>query len=336
MFEISIDPALLFPPTLAVLPSTEWALRTRRWTALVGHKAMAPSCPTGLAQKAAAAWWEERDSIAAALEDEGGPLGHGELTRVAEELRARLGESPLSDEHEIAMTSVALVPEYEARALTPQEQEEFRHHVGELGLRRRIRPCCAAVATERSSWAGDPAEIVIEGGIGVWIIGGVEQDLDEESERVREHIHGCCVPRELFAALLRYPAALVPYPQLGVEAYVASVFGGDPEEPEFRIGRDFISSLQGMNYAHEPGRASTCWRAMAYIATGRTAEIGSLNAHAVKRGDGSGAPAIKDAAGRILMRGYLAQHSANAHRLHWWTGPRPEFVSVGGHDHVPI
>lgn len=336
MFEILVDPALLFPPALTDLRSTEWAVRVRQWTTLVGHEAMTPSCPTVLTQKAAAIWWEERDSIVAALEDEDGPLAHGELTRLAEELRARLGESPLNDEHQVVMTSVALSPEYGASALTPQEQEEFRHHIGELGLQRQMHPGCTAVATERESWADDPAEIVIEAKIGLWTIGSVEQELNEESESVREHVRGCCVPHELFAALLRYPEALVAYPRLGVEAYVASVLREDPEKPEFRIGRDFVSSLKGMNYTHEPGRAKTCWRAMAYIATGRAAEVGGLNAHPVKTGDGSGAPAIKDDAGRSLMRGYLAQHSANAHRLHWWAGARPEFVSVGGHDHMPV
>jgi hypothetical protein len=75
---------------------------------------------------------------------------------------------------------------------------------------------------------------------------------------------------------------------------------------------------------------------MALIVTGRVTEGGGLNAHPVRKGAGAGAPAVKDASGRVLMRGYLANDSSNANRIHWWSGERTEFVSVAGHDDIPV
>jgi hypothetical protein len=334
MFRIVVDPALLFPPIDGALSAADWVLKIRRWERFVTHEAMIASCPADLAAQAVASWWEQRDAIVAALRIEAGPLEHGELTRVVDEISARLAISALAPGDEALFNSVSSSPDYVAAAFTSAERDQFREHLGELALQRRAHQCCAIVATEQRSWADDVSNIVVEGELGMAVIGGLEQELDTNSSAVREHLRACCEPADIFSALLQHPVELLAHPRLAVEAYAASELGVDPRAMRFRLGPGFVASLQAMHYEHEPGRASACWRAMALVASGRVSG-GGLNAHQVLRGAGAGGRPVKDASGRVLMRGYLANHSPAAGRIHWWSGEKPEFESVGPEDDIP-
>jgi hypothetical protein len=115
-----------------------------------------------------------------------------------------------------------------------------------------------------------------------------------------------------------------------VQAYAGSP-GVDLGELRFALAEGFVASLEQMHYAADHGRARTCWRTMALIAAGKAGELSGLDAHAVRSTKGAAAEPVTDGGGRTLMRGSLAT-SANAHRLHWWSGDTPEFVSVAGHD----
>lgn len=335
MFRAMIDPALFLPPDVAGLDPAEWVIRLQRWGDLATSGVMSMSCPQGPAQHAAATWWERRDEIIAKLATEDQPLDHGELARVAAELLERLDDTAVEGPHELAFSDVATHPRYVAPAFSEAERQIVTDHIGELAFQKRLAPSAPVVATEATSWSGDPDELLIEGEIGLWTIRGVEQQLAAGETGVREHVHGCCSPRDLLAALLTKPSALVQHPRIAVEAYVATVLGEDTGGLKFSLGSDFVSSMERMNYARDEARATACWRAMSYIVTGRVAEAGGLSAHPTRISDNPGSPYRRDASGRTLMRGYLANDTANANRIHWWTGRRAEFVAVGGHDFVP-
>jgi hypothetical protein len=335
MFRIVVDPALLFPPIDGAVSAADWVLKIRRWERFVTHEAMIASCPANLAARAVASWWEQRDAIVAALRLEGGPLEHGELARVVDEISARLAISALASGDEALFTSVSASPDYVAAAFTSAERYQFREHLGDLALQRRAHQCGAVVATEQRSWADDASSsIVVEGELALWVAGGLEQQLDANSSSIREHLRACCEPADIFASLLQHPVELLAHPRLAVEAYAASELGVDPRAMRFRFGSGFVASLQAMHYEHEPGRASACWRTMALVASGRVSG-GGLNAHRVLQGAGAGARPVKDDSGRVLMRGYLANNSPAAGRIHWWSGEEPEFESVGPEDDIP-
>ena len=335
MLRGSFDPALLLPPDGAVLTTGTWVIRVREWTDLVSRSGMPIACPSTLHSQALAAWWDERDRVVAALAAEGSPFGHHELTILVEELRGRLSPVAL-DDGTVALVSTAASPEYIAPGFRPAQRVTYTEHLAELALARREAGDSAFVLTEERSWSSQVDSIEVRAEIGLYEERGELLGLDEEESVLREQLDGCCAPVDIYRLLLSRPERLVDTPRFAVEAFGRTMLGLEPSEMRFQISDGFVASLYTLSYDREGGRAGTCWRAMSLVASGRAADAVGLNAHPVRRDAGGNADPITDPAGRTLMRGYLAQHSPSAHRLHWWGGPTPEFVSVNRHDDLPL
>jgi hypothetical protein len=327
MFRAAVDPALLFSPDI---PDGDWVKRTSEWAKVAGHGCFAISCPKSLHEYALASWWEGRARLSSVLAQQDSPLAHQDLVLVVEELRGRLAPSAVSADSEALLTNVQLTPDYQPDAFDAARRGEFETHLGEVAYARRRTHDMAMVFTCAPSWNSDPSDIEVQAEVEMVMVADALEEVDQQEQGLREHLIGCCEPPEVFRALLMRAGELVPYPRLAVEAYARSP-GVDLGELQFALGQGFVASLEQMHYAADHGRARTCWRTMALIAAGRTGELTGLDAHAVRRGKGPGADPITDGGGRTLMRGCLAT-SANAHRLHWWSGGTPEFVSVAGHD----
>lgn len=327
MFRAAVDPALLFPPEA---PDGSWVKRTSEWAKIAGHGCLAMSCPSLLHECALASWWEGRARLTAQLAKQGSPLAHQDLVLVVEELRGRLMPSSTVAGAEPLLASVQLTPAYEPEVLDAARRTEFETHLGEVAYVRGQTREIAMVFTSTPSWSSDPSDIEVEAEVEIVMIADTPEEVDVENRGLREHLVGCCAPADVFKALLGRAGELVPYPRLAVQAYAGSP-GVDLGEVRFALAEGFVASLQQMQYAADHGRARTCWRTMALIAAGKTGELGGLDAHAVRTSKGAAADPVTDGSGRTLMRGSLAT-SANAHRLHWWSGDTPEFVSVSGHD----
>ena len=335
MLRGSFDPALLLPPDGAVVTAGAWAIRMREWTDLVSRSGMAIACPSALHSQALAAWWDERDRVVAALAAEGSPLGHHDLTILVEDLRGRLSPVTL-DDGTVALASTATTPDYIAPSFRPDQRVTYTEHLAELALARREAEDRAFVLTEERSWNSKANSIQVCAEIGLYEKGNELVGLDDDESVLREQLDGCCAPVDIYRLLLSRPELLVETPRFAVEAFGRAVLGIESSDMRFRIGDGFVASLYALSYDREGGRAGTCWRAMSSVASGRLAEASGLNSHPVRQDAGGNADPVTDTAGRTLMRGYLAQHSPSAHRLHWWGGPTPEFVSVNRHDELPL
>ena len=327
MFHAAVDPALLFSPDI---PDGHWVKQTSEWAKVAGHDCFAISCPQSLHEYALASWWEGRARLSAVLAQQDSPLVHQDLVLVVEELRGRLAPSAALADSEALLTDVRLTPMYESAVLDTARRGEFETHLGEVAFASCRTDEIALVFTCAPSWGSDPCDIEVQVKVEMVRTADAVEEVNKQEQGLREHLIGCCEPSEVFKALMARAGELVRYPRLSVEAYARSQ-GVDLGELRFALADGFVASLEQMHYAVDHGRARTCWRTMALIAAGKTGELGGLDAHAVRRTKGPGADPITDGGGRTLMRGCLAT-SANAHRLHWWSGNTPEFVGVAGHD----
>lgn len=340
MLLAALDPALLAPPGLDDnVDPRDWVLQTRAWTQLLTDAAVDVSCPSELNELALAAWWHRRDEIVSLVSHGGGPFAHADLLLVLEELRGRLAPSPLADGADVLLANVSLAPDYVYGLFGQTERELFKEHLGELAYRRRQTTHAALVITTPASWSADPHIIELQADVEMWETGETlgEADGDGDTGGLREDLTGCLAVADACRALLGHPGALLEHPRLALRAFAVATLGVDPAALRFTVAEGFVASVRAMGYERDAGRARTCIRAMTLIASGRAGEITGLNAHAVHVGDDGTGPTLRDHRGRTLQRGYLARHSPDAHRLHWWNGETPEFVAVGGHDDpIPV
>jgi hypothetical protein len=159
--------------------------------------------------------------------------------------------------------------------------------------------------------------------------------IGSAGETLHKWIHRWDAPSEITQCLRESPLTLIAYPQYGVDAMAERVFRGQAFQLSYAISDTFVASLEAKTYGSSPGRLAACFRAMAFIAAGRAGALTSLKAHAQHEKEGGGSRPLRDARGRTLYRGYLANNTPNAHRIVWWGGAKPEFVAVLGHDESP-
>jgi hypothetical protein len=188
-----------------------------------------------------------------------------------------------------------------------------------------------------SSWSHDSDFVALEGTLELWRRGNSYAEVQDDEHGFREHVVRCQSRTDVYSAFLAHAGLLVSCPVFAVRASAEALLGLDESELDFSVASTLVTSMEALGYCNDHSRAKTCWRTMALIAAGKAADVSSLKAHAMRSGDGGNDPPIKDTAGRTLMRGALANNTPGAHRLHWWSGSRPEFVSVGEHDDpVPL
>lgn len=332
--DVVVDGAWLLPPHLAGISSDEWILLVGAWADVLADAPARTTCPRSLHDAALEAWWSERDGVVDALKREGSPLTHQDLLQVLEQLSGRLVNEALPPNEEVVFTRVATEPEYSHPRLGHQSGD-IEHHLAAVALCRRDRARPSSVITSSVSWNRSCDTIAVEAEIGLLISQAIESEPSGDAALIRELLAGVTTISALYGFLNKHPCALCMYPRLAVVAAYVAELGGEARELAFEVGDAFCASLRCMNYERQPGRAATCWRTMAFVAAGRESELQSLQAHPHRQGTGAGARPVSDDVGRVLMRGYLAQKSPNAHRVFWWSGASPEFVGIGGHDSGP-
>lgn len=332
----AFDPTLLSPPRSPRDEIDAWIVQMADWTELLAKGPIAGCCRTAAQDEVQAAWWSRYDELESMLASERLPYRMSDLMLMLSELQLRLADSPLVENDEVVFSEVATFPQFAPTGFSEQVADCFCELLAEIALLRRDYQRVGLVATTAAAWESDPREIHVAADIALLLRGsGDVIEPASEDAAVSEYLHGCTAVGEAHELLVRHPHRLVTYPELAVRL-VWSLLGGDPEELRFRISDGFATSLQRLSYENQgsSGRAMGCWRAMAYVAAGRAAELASLQAHHHHEGSGGGGKAVRNRDGRALYRGWLFQ-GPDAHRLFWWGGDTPEFLGVTGHDNPP-
>lgn len=330
----AVDPALLYPPTSAEQLNS-WLDAICEWDDVASFRALTLSCPKALHESALSSWWEHYQPISALLAETGSPLAHQDLVRLCEQLRGRLLDGAAPHGGDVLLDQAVCRPDYQPPELAPVDRELFIEHLGTVAAFKDQDSTLATVITRPGSWS-DPASAIEVSAVVALRIGptGLAEEPCEDDAIVREFLSAWRDPTDAYLGFASCPCELIGDPVRAVKAFAVKL-GLDPPPLRFKVAPGFRDTLIGMGYRSTPGRAATCWRTMAMIAAGRAGDLTGLAAHPHRSGDGGDAPAVKDKAGRILYRGYLAQSSPNAHRIFWWSGRDPEFVGVAGHDDAP-
>jgi hypothetical protein len=329
-----LDPGLLFPPPNIGENVARWVEMITRWTGLIRDGPVRLATPPVLGTLAAQAWWSRRDQVLEELAASDSPLEHFELVRLMEECRGRLVEH-LYPEHElIVVAEASSTPAYVASEFSDDEVAMMLDVIAETACVRSYTSEATCVVTRAESWSESPVgSILVEASAAEKFT--AMADTVVEIGTVREFLTSCTSWEEICGWLMEHPETLVPYADLAVRAAHVALASGDEAELTFDVADGFGATVQRLGYGGQPGRARSCWRAMALVASGSQASTQSLQAHTHKTGSGGDAPPVTDSNGRQLWRGYLALNSPDAHRLFWWGGPRPEFLGVAGHDDPP-
>jgi hypothetical protein len=333
---VALDPAVLHAPNSDPLA---WLAHVRATDALVSDLPAVVACPGSLQARAQSDWWVRRDAIEAELSRLGVPLTHADLVRVAEQLRSRLHTDVLPGHIAMEVAEIAAEPAYVAPQVEGPARDEFLEVLALLAALKDQDGVDAAILTMNSSWASHADHVWIDTQIAARIV--LEEDgseLEELGVSMREALALWSSPDDAAQAMFNHAPGLLlaQCPTLGVRcAHVAD--GGTLQDLEFAIATSFASSIARMGYRNLPGRAATCLRTMARIAAGGVDRMPGLQAHPQREGVGPRERPVTDEEDRVLMRGYLANRTANAHRLFWWSGANAsvEFVGVAGHDDDP-
>jgi hypothetical protein len=334
--QAAIDPVLLLSPAGRLAQVDEWILRVSALAELLADSPLSGSCPEYLQDLAQATWWAQYGEMGDELKSLGSPFTMNELLQVWEQLRGRLAGRALADDRSVLYSDLEVRPKYAPPIFAVAEHEAFVDHLGDLALLRRDDGEPGLVLTVEESWAAAMETIEVTGQIAVLADeSGHEKEPTGEAASLRELLIGCTTIEAARQAIANHPWRLVHHPELAIQLAWTVHSGGDVNDLDFRVADGFSETLvrMGYNTPAESAHVASCWRAMAYIAARRAGDLGSLEAHAHKKG-GAGAPPVKDDEGRVLYRGAVFMGS-NAHRLFWWAGDVPEFVGVAGHDDKP-
>jgi hypothetical protein len=253
---------------------------------------------------------------------------------LAYETASRLEKKSTYPEGEPLLDSIDLKPRYVNARLDMDGRGKLEAHVAEAACGKKDGSLHVGLLSPAESWEGQTAEILVE----AEVLGREDRDsglveAEENQALLREFLARSEHPQDVLERCCEQPCALLAEPDFGVRAVWATHFGGDPAGVNFKVGSGFVASLRGLDYDRRAGDARRCLRIMAMIAGGRASEV---EGHEHHEGPGT-ASAVLQVGGRPVIRSYLSNHVANAHRLFWIRGEdeRPTFLNVSGHDGKP-
>jgi hypothetical protein len=301
VFHVGVDPAVLLPPVGE--RAAGWVVQLAAWADLIADGPVRASCPRELQEQALGSWWHNHEMITAALRRCGSPLGHHDLVAIVEQLRGRLFHSPLEGSDELLFADARVTPAYVADWLSPRQQDEFREHLAAIAFRREHEQSTGAVLTNEGSWSCDSRDVEVDGEIELLARAGIEEEPRAEEAAVHGFLPRWHQIREAYLSFTDYPSLLTATPDIAVEATHVASLEGSRSDLSFTIASTFAPSLVAMGYDRLPGRARTCWRTMALIAAGRTAEVSGLEAHPHRGGSGGGQDPIRDEGGTDSVQG---------------------------------
>jgi hypothetical protein len=328
---IAVDPVLLQPP--AQDPLT-WLAELKSWQKLLDEGPFTASCPIELSQQALSLWYQHRETFTDLCTRTGCALTPDDFIRVLDPFRGRLADTAFPSGVDALLDSPAVEPSYCPAELDQPDLSLVVHHLAQAAARRHLEGKLTSVMTRPSSWEDDRTEAAVTAEMPLLSIDD-DDDPTVEERSIRELLPLWRTESRALNVLAEHCESLIDHPQLAVRAMFATLAAEGTPTPGFSIGPNFSTSLHAMGYHHASGRATTCFRAMALIAAGRTAELSGLEAHPQRTGPNGNDPYRRDDAGRMLYRGYLANKSPGAHRLFWWSGEEPEFVGIAYHDDEP-
>lgn len=325
----AVDPALLGLPD----DFLTWIDAFEAWEHLLTESPLSASCPAKC-QRELYALWSDYNSVASALAAQACPLDVHDLLRVLDALLGRLDSGPLPAGREVVLEGVTCFPLYGPPDMDPRCVEAVVEHLGCVAMRRVETQENTGVITRDSSWSHPSEDVAVEGNIALRQLGdGPLEEPEPSSAAVRELLRVWREPYDVMVALAHEPCQLMSYIEFGVRAYAVGVMGHEGSAVQLTFGSDFRDSVEQMKYARHRGRAKALLRALAMIATGRSADVPG---HREREAPAGNSPIVTDDDGYEVERSYLSQKSPNAHRLFWVRRPVPHVLNVGGHESRPL
>lgn len=322
-FELVVDPILIGPPSDGDISA--WMRSQADIGALIRNSCLRVTCAQSARDEMVALWY-------AASGQQEGPATH-ELARVAHEFASRLEDPPRCANGTPIVEALSIDPPYVAKTVSPISRQEFEDHLGEAACTKHDGGIHVGILGSDNSWERSSKEITVE----AEIIGRDDElddfiEVEESESQLRELLPRSDDIAEVLERCCDHPGALLArFPDFGVRALWAVQFGGDPWGLEFNLGSTFASSVREMNYLRRPGEAKRCLRVMALIAGGRAGEV---EGHEQHEGPGTTSAVVK-IGGDPVIRSYLSNHVADAHRLFWIRGEQITFLNVSGHEGNP-
>jgi hypothetical protein len=340
MVKALLDPAVLVGSGETNEEVRAWVTRLGRWSNFLREAPVRPllAGPTYLIlAKSGSNDFETIREMLVSAQSDLGPADVLQLlntiTRNTERLADGLSPS------EVIFEAFTLDPEYCAE-LDRSEIEAFRDDVAHLAASSSFARSQCGVVTHPSSWESLETAVRVVGQVALWAHPDWE-DAIEPSDGIDADLPLWTDPEELDEIFCGDWSKLISHPDFAVRlAYRTCTLPGErgahPLLP-YRLGQRFESSMMSLGYgtSGNSGRAHAVFHAIAMVASGRTTELQSLQAHLHRSGPSGSSPPVRRQNGDRLLRGYLALNSPNAHRLFWWEGDPVEFVGVAGHDSAP-
>jgi hypothetical protein len=326
-----LDPILFEAPAGDAESVVAWLRDISEWATRIRDGPVVLVSPRDAEAAVLAQLFERRAQLEDSLRP--GTLGFPDVVQAIEALRAQAMNRSLGG---LAWNAVTTTPGHHVLVNSTGSDLDFPAACGDAAVQRRDAGAVVGVVAAARSWP-DESPLLVEGEIALWEVDNELAEPDEGERFVREYVGVWVDEQDLHQQYLSAPAELLDHLAVAVRvAYHTAAGAPLSPEREFGISAGFASTLRAMNYdvVGNRGRLLTCLRAMAMIAACRAAEVSGLEAHFHKVKAAGGEP-LRDSSGRRLYRGYLAQHSPNAHRLFWWEGAKPEFLGIAGHDDPP-
>lgn len=257
--------------------------------------------------------------------------------RLIERLRAQCVpiEKCSVEPSSVAFSDLSLDPQY-APDFPPLRTDVFPDEIGHVASIRSNHQAAGVISAERS-WDGGICAVQVDGRIDVWEIAGVIEEPSESDEGVKAEVPLWFRPEAVDDQLTISWEELVPYPQLATRlAYRKATPKGERHRYplRFKVGDKFIASMEAAGVVAKAGWVQSTFHAASFIASGRTEQLRSLEAHPQRRSKGGNSRPVKRLDGSRLMRGAIRM-GPDAQRLIWWEGAEPVLLGVVGHDEDP-